>query len=111
MGTMSKIFYGKKGCQMEEKALQSAKEALCLRGGNDVLTCTCNSCSLSVQAHPDLLLLDKPSYVVENVEKILAFGKTAATMSSICCVPALNPPIYGESQVGHFLTAGIVCPQ
>lgn len=81
MGTMSKIFYGKKGCQMEEKALQSAKEALCLRGGNDVLTCTCNSCSLSVQAHPDLLLLDKPSYVVEDVEKILAFGKTVPVIS------------------------------
>ena len=76
---LSKIIYGKKGCGSSQKALFTAKQALCLKEGT--ADCNCKSCT--AKNHPDLLILD--GVKGEDIDTLLSFSK--------------NPPLIATTRV------------
>lgn len=82
----SKIIYGKRGCDFDKIALPFIKEALCENGKKE--GCDCISCSSPLSSHPDYRLYDKESYLVEDIDSVVAY--------------AMSPPLIAKRRVVYF---------
>lgn len=89
---LSKIFYGKKGCGMDTKALSYAKQLLCLKDGAS--DCDCRSCQTKETMHPDLLIMNGEKYLAEDVNTITSFATKSPVLSNVCVVL-----VYGMNKI------------
>ena len=79
---LSSIIYGKRGSDFEKVTTPLVRKALCTGSLESSNTCECYSCSLQLDAHPDLRVFDKDSYLVEDVDAIVAFAESAPLISN-----------------------------
>ena len=77
---LSKVLYGRKGCDFDSVIKPFVRQALCTGSGKK--DCSCYSCSLSLSSHPDYKFYDQEKYSVEEVDEIIAYAEGIPTISS-----------------------------
>lgn len=78
---LSKILYGKKGSSFDDAAFSFVRKALCLKKGE--ANCDCYCCQLALSAMPDYRIYDKDSYLVDDVEDMIAFAQSSPVLSNV----------------------------
>lgn len=76
---LSKIIYGKRGTDFDKFLFPFVRKALCTGSRED--GCTCYSCTLPLRSHPDLMILDKESYLVEDINAVVSYAESAPMIS------------------------------
>jgi DNA polymerase-3 subunit delta' len=75
------LFYGPPSVGKKTVALEIAKNTLCVSNRED--NCSCKSCRIFPQDHPDFLLLgDKGKVLVDDVDNLLFFNSRSPLVSS-----------------------------
>ena len=77
---LSKVLYGRKGCDFDSVIKPFVRQALCTGSGKK--DCSWYSCSLSLSSHPDYKFYDQEKYSVEEVDEIIAYAEGIPTISS-----------------------------
>lgn len=84
---LSKMLIGRRGSDYDKVAYPIAREVLC---ENSHGACGCYSCQLALSSHPDLMILDKSSYLVEDIEELIRFAKSSPMIGAVRCAYVKN---------------------
>lgn len=77
---LSKLLLGQKGSDFDKVAFPAIRKALCMKGQGN---CGCYSCQQQLTAHPDVMVLDQNSYLVEDIEKLISFARSSPMIAPV----------------------------
>ncbi len=84
---LSKMIVGRRGSDFDKTAYPAMREALCDNAHGD---CGCYSCQLALSSHPDVLMLNQSSYLVEDIEELIHFAKSPSMIAPTRCAYVKN---------------------
>lgn len=84
---LSKMIVGRRGSDFDKAAYPAMREALCDNAHGD---CGCYSCRLALSSHPDVMMMDQTSYLVEDIEELIRFARSSPMIASTRCAYVKN---------------------